>query len=164
MSQLVRLEGKHTWQNAHCAVVGISSLTLVLPLEVDRDSVACPPAFSILWKASNKIVSPSPIFSSESESTWSCRIQRYNAHSLMVSTQLRRWSLYLLVGFTDPYNYTYSESLWWKLFKNHKRTQIQRQRQWQRQRQRQRHIKSAWKPNICYIFEILMAYSFQIWW
>ena len=44
------------------AVVGISSLTLVLPLEVDRDSVACPPAFSILWKASNKIVSSSPIF------------------------------------------------------------------------------------------------------
>ena len=37
--------------------------------------------------------------------------------------------------------YTYSESLWWKLFKNHKRTQIQRQRQWQRQRHRQ----SAWK-------------------
>ena len=55
------------------AVVGISSLTLVLPLEVDRDSVACPPAFSILWKASNKIVSSSPIFSSESESTRSCK-------------------------------------------------------------------------------------------
>ena len=38
-------------------------------------------------------------------------------------------------------NHTYSESLWWKLFKNHKRTQIQRQRQ----RQRQRHRQSAWK-------------------
>ena len=72
--------------------------------------------------------------------------------------------IYLLVGLTNPYNHTYSESLWWKLFKNHKRTQIQRQRQWQRQRQRQRHIQSAWKPNICYIFEILMTYSFQIWW
>ena len=47
---------------------------------------------------------------------------------------LRRWSISLLVGFTDPYNYTYSE------------------RQWQRQRQRQ------------YIFEILMTHSFQIWW
>ena len=57
----------------------------------------------------------------------------------------RIWSLYLLVGLTDPYNHTYSESLWWKLFKNHKRTQIQRQRQWQRQRQRQRHRQSAWK-------------------
>ena len=60
-------------------------------------------------------------------------------------SSLRRWSLFLLVGFTDPYNHTYSESLWWKLFKNHKRTQIQRQRQWQRQRQRQRHRQSAWK-------------------
>ena len=60
-------------------------------------------------------------------------------------SSLRRWSLFLLVGFTDPYNHTYSESLWWKLFKNNKRTQIQRQRQWQRQRQRQRHRESAWK-------------------
>ena len=51
------------------------------------------------------------------------------------------WSLFLLIGFTDPYNHTSSESLWWKLFKNHKRTQIQRQTQWQRQRHRQ----SAWK-------------------
>ena len=58
-------------------------------------------------------------------------------------SSLRRRSLFLLVGFTDPYNHTYSESLWWKLFKNHKRTQIQRQR-----------------PNICYIFEIFMTYSF----
>ena len=58
-------------------------------------------------------------------------------------SSLRRWPLFLLVGFTDPYNHTYSESLWWKLFKNHKRTQIQRQ--WQRQRQRQRHRQSAWK-------------------
>ena len=56
-------------------------------------------------------------------------------------SSLRIWSLYLLVGLTDPYNHTYSESLWWKLFKNHKRTQIQRQRQ----RQRQRHRQSAWK-------------------
>ena len=72
-------------------------------------------------------------------------------------SSLRRWPLFLLVGFTDPYNHTYSESLWWKLFKNHKRTQIQRQRQWQRQRQRQRHIQSAWKPNICYFFEARSA-------
>ena len=63
----------------------------------------------------------------------------------MCPSSLRRWPLFLLVGFTDPYNHTYSESLWWKLFKNHKRTQIQRQRQWQRQRQRQRHRQSAWK-------------------
>ena len=60
-------------------------------------------------------------------------------------SSLRRWSLFLLVRFRDPYNHTYSESLWWKLFKNNKRTQIQRQRQWQRQRQRQRHRESAWK-------------------
>ena len=50
-------------------------------------------------------------------------------------SSLRRWSLFLLVGFTDPYNYTYSENLWWKIFKNHKRTQIQRDRQRQRHRQ-----------------------------
>ena len=58
------------------------------------------------------------------------------------------WSLFLFVDFTDPHNHTHSESLWWKLFKNHKRTgrtQIQRQRQWQRQQQRQRHRESAWK-------------------
>ena len=61
------------------------------------------------------------------------------------ASSLWRWSLFLLVGFTDPYNHTSSESLWWKLFKNNKRTQIQRQRQWQRQRQRQRHRESAWK-------------------
>ena len=60
-------------------------------------------------------------------------------------SSLQRWSLFLLVGFRDPYNHTYSESLWWKLFKNNKRTQIQRQRQWQRQQQRQRHRESAWK-------------------
>ena len=60
-------------------------------------------------------------------------------------SSLRRWSLFLFVGFTDPYNHTYFESLWWKLFKNHKRTQIQRRRQWQRQRQRQIHRQSAWK-------------------
>ena len=60
-------------------------------------------------------------------------------------SSLWRWSLFLLVGFTDPYIHTYSESLWWKLFKNHKRTQIQRRRQWQRQRQRQIHRQSAWK-------------------
>ena len=56
-------------------------------------------------------------------------------------SSLRRWSLFLLVGLTDPYNHTYSESLWWKLFKNNNRTQ--RQKQWQRQRQRQRHRQSA---------------------
>ena len=60
-------------------------------------------------------------------------------------SSLRRWSLFLLVGSTDPYNHTYYESFWWKLFKNHKRTQIQRRRQWQRQRQRQIHRQSAWK-------------------
>ena len=48
-------------------------------------------------------------------------------------------------GLQEPYNHTYSENLWWQLFKNHKRAQIQRQRQWQRQRQRQRHRQSAWK-------------------
>ena len=30
-------------------------------------------------------------------------------------SSLRKWSISLLVGFTDPYNYTYSESLCWKL-------------------------------------------------
>ena len=71
-------------------------------------------------------------------------------------TSLQRWSIRLLVGFTDPYNHTYSESLWWKLFKNHQRTQIQRQRQWQRQRQRQRHRQSAWKTRH-------MLYFYRTW-
>ena len=35
-----------------------------------------------------------------------------------------RWSLFLLVGFTDPNLHTYSESIWWKLFKNHKKIQM----------------------------------------
>ena len=92
------------------------------------------------------------------------RVYKWKWSGYVCESSLRRWSLFLLVGFTDPYNHTYSESLWWKLFKNHKRTQIQRQTQWQRQWQGQRHIQSARKPNICYIFEILMTYSFQIWW
>ena len=83
-------------------------------------------------------------------------VYKLNGTIWCLSSSLRRWSTSLLVGLTDPYNHTYSESLWWKLFKNHKTTQIQRQRQWQRQRQRQRHRQSAWKHNICYIFEILM--------
>ena len=67
-------------------------------------------------------------------------------------SSLQRWSIRLLVGLADPYNHTYSESLWWKLFKNHQRTQIQRQRQWQRQRQRQRHRKSAWNTHLMLYF------------
>ena len=67
-------------------------------------------------------------------------------------SSLRRWSSFLLVGFTDPYNHTYSESLWWKLFKNHKRTQMQRQRQWQRQRRRQRQRQSAYKNQHMFYF------------
>ena len=64
-------------------------------------------------------------------------------------SSLRRWSISLLEGFTDSYNYTYSESLWWKLFKNHKRTQIQIQ--WQRQwrQQRRRHRQNTWKYLKC---------------
>ena len=48
-------------------LVAISSFTLVLPPTVATDKVACPPAFSILWKTSNKRVNSSPIFASESE-------------------------------------------------------------------------------------------------
>ena len=67
-------------------------------------------------------------------------------------SSLWRWSTSLLVGFTDPYNQTYSESLWWKLFKSHKRTQIQWQRKWQRQKHRQsvsntRHLLYFWNPD-----------------
>ena len=76
------------------------------------------------------------------------------------------WSLFLLIGFTDPYNHTSSESLWWKLFKNHKRTQIQRQTQWQRQLQRQIYRKSASKTqHVLYFWnpdDFLIP--FQIWW
>jgi hypothetical protein len=67
------------------------------------------------------------------------RVYKWNWGVSVCPSSLRIWSLYLLVGLTDPYNHTYSESLWWKLFKNHKRTQrqIQRQRQWQTQWQKQ---------------------------
>ena len=79
------------------------------------------------------------------KSYWMGRVYKWNWTMWPCPSSLQRWSLFLLIGFTDPYNHTYSESLWWKLFKNHKRTQIQRQRQWQRQWQRQRHRQSAWK-------------------
>ena len=72
-------------------------------------------------------------------------VYKWKWSGYVCASSLRRWSLFLLVGSTDPYNHTYYESFWWKLFKNHKRTQIQRQRQWQRQRQRQIHRQSAWK-------------------
>ena len=52
--------------------------------------------------------------------------------------------------FADPCNQTYFESLWWELFKNHKRTQIQIHRQWHWQRQR--HRQSAWKNPTYAIF------------
>ena len=48
-------------------LVAISSFTLVLPPTVETDRLACPPAFSILWKTSSKRVSSSPISASESE-------------------------------------------------------------------------------------------------
>ena len=68
-------------------MVEVTSLTLVLPQEVETDSVACPPAFSILWKASNKIVSSSPIFSSESESIKKLQELRYKRpFTFVVST------------------------------------------------------------------------------
>ena len=101
-------------------------------------------------------------FHSAHPTGWSESINKWNWTVCVCPSSLRRWSLFLLVGFTDPYDHTYSESLWWKLFKNHNRTQIQRQRLWQRQQQRQRHRQSAWKT--LHIFEILMTYSFQIWW
>ena len=84
-------------------------------------------------------------FHSAHPTGWAESISGFGVCLCVCPSSLRRWPLFLLVGFTDPYNHTYSESLWWKLFKNHKRTQIQRQRQWQRQRQRQRHRQSAWK-------------------
>ena len=71
------------------------------------------------------------------------RVYKWNWGLYVCPSSLRIWSLFLLVGFTDPYNHTDSESLWCKLFKNHRRTQIERQRQWQRKRKRQR--QSAWK-------------------
>ena len=84
-------------------------------------------------------------FHSAHPTGWAESISGFGVCVCVCPSSLRRWPLFLLVGFTDPYNHTYSESLWWKLFKNHKRTQIQRQRQWQRQRQRQRHRQSPWK-------------------
>ena len=68
------------------------------------------------------------------------RVYKWKWSGYVCASSLRRWSLFLLVGSTDPYNHTYYESFWWKLFKNHKS-----RRQWQRQRQRQIHRQSAWK-------------------
>ena len=48
-------------------VVPILSFILVLLPTVATDKEACPPAFSILWKTSNKRVNSSPIFASKSE-------------------------------------------------------------------------------------------------
>ena len=79
------------------------------------------------------------------------RVHKWNCVCVsdwLCASSLRRWSMSLFVGFTDPYNFTYSESLWWKLFKNHQRTHIQRQRQWQRQR----HRKSAWNTQLMLYF------------
>ena len=68
-------------------------------------------------------------------SYWMGWVFKWNWGVSVCPSSLRIWSLYLLVGLTDPYNHTYSESLWWKIFKNHKRTQIQRDRHRQRHRQ-----------------------------
>ena len=76
-------------------------------------------------------------------------------------SSLRRWSLFLLVGFTDPYIHTYSESLWWKLIKNHLRGHKYKDKDNDKEKDSD---KVPEKPNICYSFEILMTYSFQIWW
>ena len=78
----------------------VTSLTLVLPQEVETDSVACPPAFSILWKASNKIVSSSPIFSSESEPIKKLQELGYKRpFTFVVSTQLP-----IKISFISPLN------------------------------------------------------------
>ena len=82
--------------------------------------------------------------SSTHPSKWAEAISEWNRSFCVCASSLRRWSLSLLVGFSDPHNHTYSESFWWNLFKNHKGTHIQRQRQWQRQWQRQRQGQSAW--------------------
>ena len=92
------------------------------------------------------------VFHSAHPTGWAESISGNGVCVCVCKSSLWRWPLFLLVGFTDPYNHTYSESLWWKLFKNHQKTQIQRQRQWQRQRQRQRHRKSAWNTQLMLYF------------
>ena len=80
----------------------------------------------ILTETNTETLFPETAFSKTETLKKLAKVSKPKCQSL-----LRRWSLSLLVGFTDPYNHTYSESLWWKLFKNHKKTQIKRQRQWQ---------------------------------
>ena len=60
MSQLVRLEGKHTWQNAHCAVVNDHwSLSTLCDCDVDRVLLGARPGHhgidtpSIKWSSSS---------------------------------------------------------------------------------------------------------------
>ena len=74
-------------------VVAVTSLTLVLPPTVETDRVACPPAFSILWKTSIRRVSSSPIFDSESESIQKCGSTETDVLSLS-------WSLFNLCSST----------------------------------------------------------------
>ena len=77
------------------------------------------------------------------------RVYKWNGTMYVRTSSLQRW-LFLLVGFTDPYNQTYYESLWWKVFKNCNRTQIQRQR----------HSQSAWKTQ--HILYFLNPYDLLI--
>ena len=67
-------------------------------------------------------------FHSAHPTGWAESISGNGVGMYVCASRLRRWSLFLLVGSTDPYNHTYYESFWWKQFKNHKRTHIQRQR------------------------------------
>ena len=72
-------------------VVATSSLTLVLPPAVETDKVACPPAFSILWKTSIRRVSSSSILASESESMKSVGAQiLMSFHFCVMHTWLNR--------------------------------------------------------------------------
>ena len=68
----------------------------------------------------------------------------------------------LLVGSTDAYNHIYYESLWWKLLKiirGHKYQDKDNDKN--NDNDKDTDIVPE-KNNICYIFEILRAYSFQM--
>ena len=78
---------------------------------------------------------------------------------------LGRWSISLLVGFTAPYNHTYSES-YSKFIRGHKYKDKDNHKDNDKDKEKDKDKETTEvreTPNICYILEILMTNSFQLW-
>ena len=83
--------------------------------------------------------------------------QKDVATKIKMSCSQNIFYVFLLVGFTDPYNHIYSDDeSYSKIIRGHKYKDKDNDKDKDTD-------KVPEKPNICYIFEILMTYSFQIW-